>query len=280
MNPLAIAVSTFSDTNGPVVFRGQLPKHLPVIANLGYGGVDLFARWLEEEEIDALNEQFQANDLQVAMFVAIFLSQMGVNLSAKDKGDRLKYVAAYKEQIQIGRRLGAITMPVGYLRGARDEDDPLNHYCRRLAESLHDLCDYAAQLNITLCLEPINRYEINTFNNVEQSLAFIDQYQLHDLGLLLDTFHMNIEDASIEQAILQAGGKVKHVHAPDSNRYAAGSGHLDYAAILQALNSVNYSGYLSLEAFPEPDPLSCATSSVQFFKSKQGEPAMKAPEKV
>lgn len=280
MNPLAIAVSTFSDTNGPVVFRGQLDEHLPVIANLGYSGVDLFARWLENEEIATINEQLQANDLQVAMFVAIFLSQMGVNLSAQDKSDRLKYVAAYKEQIEKGSLLGAITMPVGYLRGTRDEDDPFDHYCRRLAESLHDLCDYAAQLNITLCLEPINRYEINTFNNVEQSLAFIDQYQLDELGLLLDTFHMNIEDASLEEAIIHTGAKIKHVHAPDSNRYAAGSGHLDYSAILQALKAVKYEGYLSLEAFPEPDPLSCATSSAQFLTSKLSEPALKAPEKV
>ena len=265
---LGIAVSTFPDSSGPIVFRGQLAQHLPTIAELGYSGLDLFARWLEDADIDRINEQLDDAHLEVAMFVAIFLSQMGVNLSVKDDGDRRKYVAAYKEQIRKGSLLGAKLMPVGYLRGERADDDPLDQYYARLAESLAELCDFAGSLGITLCLEPINRYEINTLNNVNQCLVFIDQYQLDALGLLLDTFHMNIEDASIEQAILNAGARTKHVHAPDSNRYAAGSGHLNYPAILNALQTVNYDGYLALEAFPEPDAMTCAMDTAVFLAAQ------------
>ena len=268
---LGITTSTFPDTSGPIVFRGQLEQHLPAIAELGYSGIDLFVRWLEDADIDRINEQLDNAHLEVAMFVAIFLSQMGVNLSVNDNNDRRKYVAAYKDQIRKGSRLGARLMPIGYLRGARADDDPLEQYYSRLAESLAELCDFAGSLGVILCLEPINRYEINTLNNVEQCLAFIDQYQLNDLGLLLDTFHMNIEDASIEQAILNAGARTKHVHAPDSNRYAAGSGHLNYPSILNALRQVNYDGYLALEAFPEPDAMTCAINTAVFLKANLDE---------
>ena len=97
---------------------------------------------------------------------------------------------------------------------------------------------------------------------------FVEKYGLDELGLLLDAFHMNIEDVSIEGSIKKAGKRLEHFHSPDSNRLAVGWGHLDYDNILKALDETGYGGYLMVEAFPKPDALSCAVQSAKFFREK------------
>lgn len=264
---LGVAVSTYASQFGPIVFRdGALDDNLTTIKALGYAGVDLFVDYRTDAQLDAIRAQFDAHGLEVGMYIAIFLAEQGVNLSARDEQERLASVEAYKQQIINARRLGSGLMPVGFLRGKRADDDPLEAYYARLAASLADLCEFAAGYDVTVCLEPINRYEINTLNNVGQSLDFIARYELDRLGLLLDAFHMNIEDRSLTEAIVAAGDKIAHFHAPDSNRYAAGTGHLDFPALVEALQQVNYTGYLTLEAFPEPDAATCARTHIEFLQ--------------
>jgi sugar phosphate isomerase/epimerase len=264
---LGVSVATYASQFGPIVFRdGSLRDSLATIKTLGYDGVDLFADCKTDEQIDEIRALFAEHQLEVAMYIAIFLSEQGVNLSDRSDAARQASLDAYKTQIEKAHRLGAQRVPVGYLRGQRAADDPPEAYCERLAASLATLCDFAAGFGVTICLEPINRYEINTFNNVEQALAFIDQYQLVELGLLLDLFHMNIEDVSLEASIAAAADRIQHFHVPDSNRYAAGSGHLDYVSILKALDEANYAGYLMLEAFPHPDTLTCAQSNIGYLR--------------
>lgn len=264
---LGVAVSTYASQFGPIVFRdGALSENLPLIKALGYEGVDLFVDYRTDAQLDAIKTQFKDNGLEVAMYVAIFLAEQGVNLSARVVTERRASVDAYKRQIENARRLGSRLIPVGFLRGRREDDDPLDAYYERLAESLAELCAFAVACDVVICLEPINRYEINTLNNVAQSLDFIARYELHQLGLLLDTFHMNIEDRSLTESIRVAGDRIAHFHAPDSNRYAAGSGHLDFPALLEALKQVHYTGYLTLEAVPEPDPLTCSRTHIEFLR--------------
>jgi sugar phosphate isomerase/epimerase len=85
--------------------------------------------------------------------------------------------------------------------------------------------------------------------------------------LLADLFHMNIEEVDLARAIRAAGARVGHVHFVDSNRQAAGFGHLDFLPVLQALHSIGYEGYLSAEAFPLPDSVTAAKQTIQKIKA-------------
>jgi 5-keto-L-gluconate epimerase len=266
---LGVTLSTYSTKFGPIVFGGpDILKNIETIKVLGYDGVDLFVNRKSDGEIEALRRAFEDNKIEIAMYLAIFLAETGLNLSCKDYEKRKGYIKDYQEQIDKAHRLGTKRMPIGFIRGSRADDETISDNLARLAASLDELCSFAQDKDIILCLEPINRYEINTLNSVDQSLEFIDKYRLDKLGLLLDTFHMNIEDTSIEASILNAGNKISHFHSPDSNRLAAGSGHLNYDSILKALRATGYNGYLTLEAFPQPDPITCATMSASFLQHK------------
>ena len=83
---------------------------------------------------------------------------------------------------------------------------------------------------------------------------------------MLDTFHMNIEDAVIVDSVRQAASCLWHVHVGDSNRLSAGKGHFDFAGMIQTLNEVGYDGYMSAEHLPLPDPDTAARETVEYLR--------------
>lgn len=263
---MGVCMSTFASNSGPIVFSGDnIWENLKVIRELGYDGIDLFNHKLTASEVDALSGILKAEGLKVAILAPIWLTENGSFLSERDHDSRIRAIERYKTQIEVASKLGA-NMPLGYSRGRRQDDETDMSYQARLAESLKEVTEYADLRGVKLFLEPINRYEINTFNRVEQALEFITKYKLSSMRLLLDMFHMNIEEKSIEQAIELAGSMAGHIHIPDSNRLAPGEGHLDYKSIFNTLDEIRYNGFLSIEAFPLPSAYECAKSGIQFLK--------------
>ncbi|MEO6149126.1 MAG: sugar phosphate isomerase/epimerase family protein [Mucilaginibacter sp.] len=114
---------------------------------------------------------------------------------------------------------------------------------------LRELAIYADNLGLKLALEPLNRYETDFINTVEQGLKMIYDIN-HDAVLLhYDTFHMNIEEKDQARAILAAGDKLGHFHACGSDRGTPGRDHLDWASINAALQAINYKGAIVIESF-------------------------------
>ena len=263
---MGVCIATFPSKSGPIVFSGDnIRENLKTIRELGYDGIDLFSHKLADSEVDVLSDTLKIVDLKVAIFAPIWLTENGSFLSERDKDLRGSAIARYKTQIDVASKLGA-NMPLGYSRGNRHEDETGAMYQERLADSLKEVTEYADGKGVKLFLEPINRYEMNTFNRVEQAMEFITKYKFSSMQLLLDMFHMNIEEKSIEQAIKLAGPIAGHIHIPDSNRLAPGEGHLDYKSIFNALSEINYNGFLIIEAFPVPSAYECAKNGIQFLK--------------
>jgi sugar phosphate isomerase/epimerase len=119
---------------------------------------------------------------------------------------------------------------------------------------------------VRLVLEPINRYETTLINNVNQGLALIEAVGADNFGLLLDTFHMNIEEPQIENSIRAAGDRVFHFHVADSNRWYPGAGHLDFKSILDTLFATGYQGFVSGEFMPMPDADISARQAITYLR--------------
>lgn len=266
---LGIAVSTYPSSFSYIVYNGgNMRSILQQICGLGYEGVDLFVGYLSEREIDELGDQYAQYHIEVANYLPMALSGTGGSFTDVDRGRRVSYVAGYKREMEMAARLDTQCMPVGFSRGPKAPDRSWRHYFDTLADSLMELWEYGEKLGITICLEPINRFEANTLNSTGECLAFLDEYDLSGVKLLLDIFHMNIEDASIEQSILDAGDKIGHFHAADTNRYGAGKGHADFDALIGALRQARYTGYLSMEAKALSDPYTCAKECASFLRPK------------
>jgi len=116
-------------------------------------------------------------------------------------------------------------------------------------ESLREAADYAGAKGVHLAVEPLNRFETDLVNTAEQALELCDRIDRDNVGLLLDTFHMNIEEKSVPDAIRLAGDKLLHVHACENDRGTPGTGHVAWPEVFRALHDVGYEGQLVMESF-------------------------------
>lgn len=128
----------------------------------------------------------------------------------------------------------------------------LRPYRDRSAAAIREVASTAGDLGITICIELINRFETYIFNTVEEGLDYLGLVDHPAVKLQLDTYHMNMEEASLPDAIRLAGDKLGHFHCADSNRKPPGGGHIAWRDIKAALDAVAYAGALVIECFPNP----------------------------
>jgi sugar phosphate isomerase/epimerase len=110
---------------------------------------------------------------------------------------------------------------------------------------IRKLSDYATERNIKLVLEPLNRYSTPYCCNYENAKVLLNGCD--NLFLMLDTFHMNIEEDVFSDTIIESQNKLAHMHFADNNRKMPGHGHIDFVSIIMALKSINYKGFISFE---------------------------------
>ena len=120
---------------------------------------------------------------------------------------------------------------------------------RRLVENLRPLADYAGEHEVTLALEPLNRFETSFMNTAEQVMEVVDRVASPALGVLLDTFHMNIEEHDPAAAIRICKGHLAHFHACGCDRGAPGADQIPWPKIAAALRDTGYEGPLVIESF-------------------------------
>jgi len=132
----------------------------------------------------------------------------------------------------------------------------------RLTEALIPLAEHAAAAGVRLAIEPLNRFETSLFNTAEQALELIRRVDSPACGLLLDTFHMNIEERDPAAAIIAAGDHLAHFHACANDRGAPGDDHLDWGALVTALRKVDYTGAVCIESFTSGNEVIATAASV------------------
>lgn len=133
-----------------------------------------------------------------------------------------------------------------------DADD-LKPYRERSATAIREVAATARDMGVTICLEALNRFETFMFNTVGGGLDFLNMVDHPAVKLQLDTYHMNMEEDNMAEAIRRAGDAIGHFHCAASNRKLPGRGHIDWRAIKAALDDVGYSGALVIETFPNPN---------------------------
>jgi D-psicose/D-tagatose/L-ribulose 3-epimerase len=130
------------------------------------------------------------------------------------------------------------------------------------AEGLREAGEYAAEHGIRLGMEPLNRFETDLVNTTEQGLDLCARIGLDNVGLLLDTFHMNIEEKDVGAAIRAAGDRIVLFHACENDRGTPGAGHVDWATVADALADAGYDGDVVIESFtPEIQEIARAVST-------------------
>jgi sugar phosphate isomerase/epimerase len=183
--------------------------------------------------------------------------------SAEKRKAALDFILAL---VDFGGQLGAPAI-LGSMQGKWGGDVTREQALDWLAEALHTIGQHAAKHGVPFIYEPLNRYETNLINRLADGARFIESHSLSNIVLLADLFHMNIEEASTAQALIEAGPHIGHVHWADSNRQAMGFGHTSTTSIVAALRQIGYQGYLSAEILPLPDAETAARQTLSSIRS-------------
>jgi D-psicose/D-tagatose/L-ribulose 3-epimerase len=120
---------------------------------------------------------------------------------------------------------------------------------RWAVESIKEVAEHAAAKGVRLAVEPLNRFETDLVNTAEQALELCDRIGADNVGILLDTFHMNIDEKSLGGAVELVGERLFHVHSCENDRGTPGTGHIEWNELFAALRAIDYRGQLVIESF-------------------------------
>jgi len=250
---LSIVLSTQPAQFQAATFKGDLETNLKQIAALGYDGVELAIRNPKLIDLELLDKLTRVHSLSVpAIGTGQAWGEEGLSFTDPDPEVRSAAIERIKSHIPVASHFGAVII-IGLVRGIVKPSVNHAQAMAWLVEALRECSAAARSHNIRLALEPINRYETTLINNVSEGLHLIKRVGANNFGLLLDTFHMNIEEVNIEASIRACGERIFHFHVADSNRWHPGAGHLDFKSILSALYETGYQGWVSGEFLPSPD---------------------------
>ncbi len=263
---LSIVLSTQPAQFNAVAFKGDLEANMAKIAGWGYDGVELAIRdprLIDPEQIDAIARKYGLTVPAIGTGQA--WGEEGLSFPDPDPKIRRAAIERVKSHIPVAARFDAVII-IGLLRGIVKPGVSQEQAMSWVIEALQECSDAAAPHGVRLALEPINRYETSLINNVADGLDLIERVAADNFGLLLDTFHMNIEDASIEDSIRAAGDRIFHFHVADSNRWYPGAGHIDFRSVLDALFATGYQGFVSGEFMPLPDADTAAQKAIRYLR--------------
>ena len=270
----SIVLSTHAAQFQAVAFKGDFEANVAKIADWGYDGVELAIRDPRLVDADALERVVSTHGLAVpAIGTGQAWGEEGLSLTHDDPAVRAAAIGRIIHHVPLAARLNAIII-LGLIRGITPKGQTHQQSIAYLIGALQECAAAAAPQRVRFALEPLNRYETDLIHTVADGLDLIERVGADNVGLLLDTFHMNIEEPVIEDSIRACAGRIFHFHVADSNRWYPGAGHLDFKSMLEALFATGYQGFVSGEFMPLPDADTSAERSIAYLRQvwpRQGE---------
>ncbi len=264
---LAIQTPEYEKQIPVTLLKGSFVEKLQKAALYGADGVELFSINPRGLPVDNISSALKSCGLQVAAIASAGLVVVsGLSLLNADPEKAAMAQQRFQDLIVFAEQLHSGLVTVGSFRGRASQVKGDGR--ERLAEILYRLAGSAAERGVKIALEPLNRYESDLIHNYQEGLAFIREVNHPGLGLLLDTYHVNIEESSWTEPFLRVmqAGRLFHVHLGDNNRLPPGDGLIDFSAIVKTLQDSNYQGYLSAELFPKPDPDTAGKRTLDYMR--------------
>nr|PZN87486.1 MAG: sugar phosphate isomerase/epimerase [Acidobacteriota bacterium] len=255
---------------------------LPRIREAGFDGVELPVAQPAAFPAADVRRALEASGLECTVCSVILEDYSLVDDDADVRRRTQQHV---RDVIRVAHDLGAslvngpLYAPVGYLPGRRRTDDEW----RRAVEGYQALVPDLEANDMTLAIEPLNRFETYFLNTAADAKALCDAVGHPRVGVAFDTFHANIEEKDLAAACRHLGAHVKHVQASENDRGTPGSGHVDWPGLFTALRDIGYDAWLTIESFGphqgrfssavciwrdiEPDVESIAFDGLRFLKT-------------
>jgi len=264
---LSVVLSTHAASFEAVALKGDFEANVAKIAGWGYDGVELAIRDPRVVEAGELERVVGGHGLVVpAIGTGQAWGEEKLSFTSDSAPVREAAVERIRSHIPLAARFDAVII-LGLIRGVTPAGQSHRRSMEYLVEAIRECAAAAAGSGVRFALEPLNRYETDLVHTVAEGLELAERIGADNFGLLLDTFHMNIEEPVIEDSIRACADRIFHFHVADSNRWYPGAGHLDFEAILGTLAATGYRGFVSGEFKPMPDADTAAERSIRYLRA-------------
>jgi D-psicose/D-tagatose/L-ribulose 3-epimerase len=227
------------------------PEHASLMERMkaiGYDGVEVPAGDGPVSHYHTVRQM--ADDAGLAC-TAIAMATPEADPTSPDPAIRDAALARLQSRIECAHILGSPVLggPLYAAHKLFHDDLPGDEEFKRSAEVLAQAGEFAEQAGVTLCLEPLNRFEIQLVNTTADARRIVDLAGHARVAIHYDTHHAHIEEASHEDAIANCGAHLGHVHFSESHRGTLGTGMVDWARVGEGLAASGYDGWCVVESF-------------------------------
>ena len=229
-------------------FDSESVELIPMVGDMGFDAVEIPIFDPDTVDIKATGRALRESGLDM---LGCVIMAPGRDMISDDPDERRNAAEYLKRCVDILSDLGGDLLVgpmysvVGKLvgRGRTQEE------WRRAVEGLREIAEYAGPRGVILALEPLNRFETYFINTASDMIKLVKEIDHPNARILLDTFHMNIEEKDPPGAVRKAGELLAHLHCSENDRGVPGTGHVDWDGIFKALAEIGYDRYIVLESF-------------------------------
>ncbi|MDP4212841.1 MAG: sugar phosphate isomerase/epimerase family protein [Bacteroidota bacterium] len=235
------------------IVSDELFPILDQLKKIGYDGVECLIGSPDEKAYRRFGDHARSLGLETTAVFVVGKDENPVSADAEIRAkslDRMKWAIDRADAMQAKLIAG----PFHSAHGVFAQHAPQDQEYVWSAEVLYAAGNYAAQAGITLALEAVNRFECYLCNTIEQLTRLVSMVSHPNVKAMYDTHHANIEEKKTRDAILTAAPVLAHVHISENDRGTPGDGHVPWSDTFSALAEIDYTGWLTIEAFSRNDP--------------------------
>ena len=242
---MKLGVSAFAWT---AKFDRSHLRLVPLVKEMGFSGLEIAMFDPSDLAVKDIRRAFETSDLECTVCAIL---PPGINPISPDAAVRKTSVQHLVRCIETASALGAkllggpLYAPIGYLPEHRPTKDEWSW----AVDAFRSVCDVLDSSNVTISIEPVNRSETFFVRTAREASSLCDAIGHPRFGVTIDTFHANIEERDIPEALNSIRPRLKHIHASENDRGPLGEGHVDFRGIVAVLKKVGYNGYLMIEGF-------------------------------
>lgn len=245
--------------------QGDFASNIQKLASFGYDGIEIMTTYPKSVDWQWVQDILSKNGMSVSWVCSGELGMLGYTLSELDDALWEQSLARIKELVDLAASFG-VGVNIGNTKGRYREGVPREKTYDRAVEGFRQICDYAKKKNVDIAIETGAFVYTNFLNTCQEAAEMIHQVDRSNLGLMLDLWHLYVEEVSILETVERYGPICHHVHLADSNRMYPGAGNLDFQAIFEKFQEVGYDKAFSVEVRQVPDSITAAREAAKIIR--------------
>jgi len=261
-----VATPDLRDEETVTAYQGDIKTAFRKLRDLGYDGAELMVGNPDQFDHSEIEQWSKEYFIEIpALCTGEVYGQDRLSFMDPDKLVRRKAIQRTKSIVDFASVLGA-QVNIGRLRGRFYPEIPRKKSLGFMYAAFEKVTDYAAEKGVTLTLEPIAQIYCNNINSTQEGIDIVRKVGRKHFRLMVDIFHMNLEDKSTKRSFREANPYLSHIHICDSNRLAPGRGNFDFGMIIEMIKGIGYSGYISAEIFQFPNQDIALEETIKILK--------------